>query len=167
VGSSYTKIILRKRWKQVSFGIIFRFTCMFCNLHTAQYHELFYTNVVPPTKGLFPIGCCVHNYRPGFFQGLSDVRRLLIWKMLNQGSYIKKDFNNILVNKNSIALNMFTLFQADPDKDSILILYHTTSLQLDLVTIPIFKFELALCWTWNMFCRRLDLLNLELFIKKI
>jgi hypothetical protein len=46
-------------------------------------------------------------------------------------------------------------------------LYHTTSLQLDLVTIPIFKFELALCWTWNMFCRRLDLLNLELFIKKI
>ncbi len=69
--------------------------------------------------------------------------------------------------KNSIALIMFTLFQADPNKDSILILYHTTSLQPDLVTIPIFKFEPAVYWTWNMFCRRLDLLNLELFIKEI
>jgi len=79
----------------------------------------------------------------------------------------KKDFNNILVNKNSIALNMFSLYQADSDKDLILILYHTNSLQPDLVTIPIFILEPAVYWTRNMFCRRLDLLNLELFIKKI
>jgi hypothetical protein len=89
------------------------------------------------------------------------------WLLKKIEPYIKEYFNNILVNKNSIALNMFTLFQADPAKDSILILYHTTSLQPDLVTIPMFKFEPALYLTWNMFYGRLDLLNLELFIKKI
>jgi hypothetical protein len=89
------------------------------------------------------------------------------WRLKKFELYVKKDFNNILVNKNSIALNMFSLYQADSDKDLILILYHTNSLQPDLVTIPIFILEPIVYWTRNMFCRRLDLLNLELFIKKI